>query len=113
MRDSSEVWCDAGQISLNYINYLAARRVEDSKEVDTVFLSLDIYKELSMQMFPTHTGTVPGTLNIIQLMTIVGPVTVKPVPHFTNFCYVGTASEYNQLEWIRIGEAFEKEILGE
>ncbi len=118
MRDSFKEWCDATEISIEHISNLACSAVENFIDADTAYISPDLFSELEKE-FAEAAKHVAGRnyfssgINGLSIMTLVGPINIKVVSGLMNFCHVGNESTYNRLEWIKIGEAFEKEILGE
>lgn len=43
----------------------------------------------------------------------IGVLSIRRVPHLSNFCYVGNKHTYRRLEQSRIDRAFESEILND
>jgi hypothetical protein len=115
MRDSLKEWCDTTEISVEHINHLACEAAENYVDVDTAYLSSDLFSELLKEManvakFAGFSVANTG-YNSVSIMTVVGPIQVKAVSGLMNFCHVGNESTYNRLEWIKIDRIFEEEIL--
>lgn len=110
----SNYWCPDHAICIEWIERRALQLFENFQPVDTVYMSLDVYqqflKSMSQKMRLSGPGS-SGLLTIAQIMTSIGPLVVKPIPHFSNFCFVGTATTYEQLEWEMVGQAFEETFL--
>jgi len=98
---------------MEWIERRAVQLIENFQEADTVYMSLDVYK----QFMDTMAGNLRGYqapvagLNVVQIVTSIGTLIVKPVPHFSNFCHVGTTMTYQELEWAKVNQDFEDTVM--
>lgn len=115
MSDDSSGWCPDHAICTEWIERRALYLVENFQQVDTVYMSLDIYAQYmkqsqkSARIIPTSSM---GVLEITHIATSVATLEIVKVSHFCNFCHVGTKSTYRQLEQHKIDQDFEKIVLG-
>lgn len=114
MRDRSEEWCSATEISISYINDKAIKVAEYRHELDSVYLSADLYAELHSQFGNMGVrGHIGGGRQTLSIVTAVGQLSVKLVPHHTNFCHIGSQQSFDGSEWKYISEEFEKIVFGD
>lgn len=110
----SSYWCPDYAICIEWIERRALELFENFQPVDTVYMSWDVYEQFLKSMnqkMRFSSSSSGGTLTITQIMTSIGPLTVKPILHFSNFCFIGTTATYEQLEWEMVGQAFEEAFL--
>lgn len=106
-------WCPDHAICMDWIDRRAVELIENFQPVDTVYMSNDIYTQFLKTMAQNMRGPhVPNMgLEIVQIITTAGTLTVKRVPYFTNFCYVGTDMTYAQLEQAKLDQDFEDTVM--
>jgi hypothetical protein len=130
MRNSFEEWCETTDISIDEIERRANFKVQQGKEVHLVFLSLDLYAELSKSLAPITRVSGPtfgaSPSSIVNIVLSAGQCHITKVNKLRNFCLVGTKDEYDQFifngvdpvfwndqEKARIFKEFEDIILGD
>lgn len=115
--DQITEFCTPEQISMAHIELLAQQRIDNFLDAEVVYMSHDIYLAFSKVMISQMCYTAPvfhsPTLANIKLITSAGELKVKHVSHLTNFCYIGTHTEHDHLEWLRVGAEFEKTFFGD
>ena len=103
--------------SINTIDKLALIEMENFKTPEFVYLSTNLYKkiqfELNAKMSYSSSYKDVTSLAFMSIYTSAGPLSIKHVPRLENFCYVGTETSFEQIEWVRIQVEFEKIFLGE
>ena len=106
-------WCPDHAICIEWIDRRAIELVENFQDADTVYMSLDVYKQFMDTMQANLRGVQPPVtgFNVVQIMTTIGMLTVKPVPYFSNFCHVGTQMTYEELEWAKVNQEFEDAVM--
>lgn len=108
-------WCPDGTVSMQYIEDKAVQCVENFQEVDTLYVSEDVYRHLMLEFasMMRMNGPVDPTmgLNIAIIQTTAGPLTIKRVPMLDNFCFVGTNETYDSLIRAQVDQAFEDTVM--
>ena len=115
LTDDNSGWCPDFAICMDWIDRRANHLVENFKEVDSVYMSEDIY----LQFIKTMAGNTrhfwdPSTsseFTVTNIITSAGQLQVKRVPGLQNFCYVGTHSTYDQLVRIKVDQIFEDTVM--
>lgn len=125
MRDRSQIWCAAADLSVDEIDRRANEFIQGGQFPETVFLSFDLYSELLKQFHSRMRGTVVGHgATIAKMVLTAGTLDIKPVKALRNFCLVGTNTDYEAFiaegvdpifwsnqERARIDREFEKAVL--
>lgn len=102
--------------SIEHIEEQARIQLENFKNPEFVYLSVNLYKKLASSLMALQRYTInplSSGANVLSIMTSAGQLIIKHVPNLDNFCYVGEETSIEQIEWIRIGMEFEKAFLGE
>ena len=116
--DGSGSWCPDHAISMEWIERRAAELIENFQDVDSVYMSEDIYHEFELQMKVKmrHSSSLPPSLPpsgpvTFNIATTYGTLLVRQISFFTNFCHVGTETTYDHLTRIKIDQEFEEIVL--
>lgn len=107
-------WCPDNAICMDWIERRVVECLEHFIDADTVYMSEDIYVEFMKLMAQSqrhHSYAQANGYYIIRIITSAGELTVKKVPHVTNFCYVGTETSHQRLVWEKVDQEFEKAVL--
>lgn len=109
-------WCPDNAICLDWIERRAAECVENSIDIDTIYMSNDVYIQFMKQILAQTRFHSPGTYHagymINSVNTCAGNLIIKSVPQLCNFCYIGSEASYKRLEWEKISQEFEKIVFG-
>lgn len=108
-------WCTEKEISMDYIEQLSLQALENFQDPDTCYLSTDLYGEL-MKSFAANYRYSGSSINgaiVAKVITSAGELRIKQVPGLTNFCFVGSETSFQRLEWEKISQEFEKALFGE
>lgn len=100
MRNSSEIWCSADDISVDEINRRAEIEVQNGGFPTIAFLSHDLYNKLQKDMGASMrygAGHIPMGNSIISIRTTVGDLNVQPVRRLKNFLLVARVEDLNEL----------------
>lgn len=101
MRNSSQIWCETSDISLELIDQRAREEFEAGNFVTTIFISPDLLAELSKQVasITRYTGisSIPSH-GITSCHTTVGHLIVEKKHKLKNFLLVGRLEDFVQLE---------------
>lgn len=111
LTDDNFGWCPDFAICMDWIERRANHLVENFKDVDSVYMSEDIYDQFVKTMAANSSCAPGSTFTITGLVTSAGHLKVKRVPGLQNFCYVGTNSSYDELVRIKVDQIFEDTIL--
>jgi hypothetical protein len=126
MRNSSEIWCETTDISIDEINLRAMKYSEAGGFPTLVYISTDLLAELTkgagVKRAYSPSSTLPGP--IVGITTSAGQINVTPVHRLRNFLMVGRREDWQELEnagidpifWndqerARINKEFEKILL--
>jgi hypothetical protein len=101
---------------MEWIERRAAQCVENFQDVDSVYMSQDIYTQFLKSMESNRLYTANGQpasvgLNVVSIYTSAGLLLVKPIPLMSNFCHVGTHTTYDDLVRIQVDQMFEEIVL--
>jgi len=126
MRDSSEIWCETSDVSVEEIDRRARLDFERGGYPTLVFISIDLITELTKIMGSQtrfNTGGFYGS-TIMSIHTAVGALNFKPVKRLKNFLLVGRQEDFDAIEQMgfplefwsdeeraRVVKAFEDEVL--
>jgi hypothetical protein len=102
--------------SIEHIEKQALIQLENFKNPEFVYLSINLYERLFDELVTQQRYTANpwnSGIHFLSVMTSAGQLTIKPVHNLENFCYVGEETSLEQIEWIRVGMEFEKAFLGE
>lgn len=109
-------WCPDNAICMDWIERRALDCLENFIDPESVYMSNDVYADFMKQMAAvsqfrqSHAST---GINILRIITSAGELTIKRVPLLSNFCYVGTETSFQRLEWEKVNQEFEKAFFGE
>lgn len=111
----STCWCAPNEISPEWIEERISDGIMNLEQLDTIYMSQDVYAEFQKQQagMARYSGVLPHGVPIAGVVTSAGSLRIKQVPHLSNFCHVGTQTSFEQLEWIKIGQEFEKVFFGD
>lgn len=130
MRDRTEIWCEAADLSIGEIDRRASLAYERNGAVNLAFMSLDLHAELTKSLAVTsrHSNIGPAMgpspQAVVRIMCTVGELHIQKVGKFRNFLLVGTKEDFdafiaegvdpifwNDQERVRIDQAFEDLII--
>ena len=100
MRDRSEIWCAAAEVSIVEIDRRALLAFERTGVVTVAFISPDLYSTLvkdvasSMRGQSVPTGVSTG-VSAVRIMSSIGDVHLKVVPKYRNLLFVGMIEEFD------------------
>lgn len=106
MRDRSEVWCEAIDISMNEIEKRASLAYERRGVANLAFISPDLCKSLMSFRYGVYNMDFYNGANVIRIMTSAGELHVKIMPKLRNFLLVGTEEDYNEFTALGIDPIF-------
>jgi hypothetical protein len=109
-------WCPDHAICMEWIEHRAVHLMLNGVEATHVYMSHDVYVQFMKQMEAVSQNNFYNTKygpTLMTIMTHVGPLNVKRVPHLSNFCFVGEETSFKRLEWEQISQEFEKVVFGE
>ena len=114
--DGTTGWCPDHAVCVDWIERRALQCVENFQDVDSVYMSTDIYTQFlktatSQMLYIPGNQAVSPVQNIAYIHTSAGPLTVKQIPFMTNFCYVGTHVTYDDLVRVKVDKEFEEIVL--
>ena len=108
--------CYEDNISIEYIEKLALIQLENFKSPEFVYLSTNLYKKLIFTLESQNSYNSPNAkgrgFQIFSIMTSAGELTIKELSSIEDFCYVGSETSFEQIEWVRVGMEFEEAFLG-
>ena len=125
MRDRSEIWCAASEVSIVEIDRRALLAFERTGAVTVAFISPDLYSTLVKDVAQSMRGTsIPHGTSAVRIMSSVGDVHLKVVPRYRNLLFVGVIEEFDAFinsgvdpiywsdaERFRIDKAFEDLVI--
>lgn len=125
MRDSSEIWCEASDVSIDLINARANLYTEKSHtDATMLFISMDLYSVLLKQFNPN--APTSNGMAALKIYTYFGMLQVKPIRKYKNFLLIGDDNALTfqeqcgidlifltDRERVRIDQAFEDLVLME
>ena len=100
------VTCYCEEISLEEIEQRSNILWENFRMSDKVYISNDLYADLLKQC--AHSHNLPAPHTIMKIRVPCGELDVIRVSGMSNFCLVGTESDYNLVERAKIDKAFEE-----
>ncbi len=106
-------FCTPEEMTMEYVEYLCAIAVENNITPTTLYLSMDLYKELSNKLnsMSRMPNPFPGGMTKIQIWTSAGQLDVEHLPHLANFAFLGTKESLEKQIWDKVGQRFEEIFL--
>lgn len=105
-------FCTPAMINMQYVEYLVSLSADNNITPDTCYMSTDVFAELTKQLAATARGLPPSAgLNKLELWTSIGRLDVMPIPHLTNFVFLGTKESLEKQIWDKVGQRFEEIFL--
>ncbi len=98
MRNSSKIWCEAADISVEEIDHRALVEVQNGGFPTLVFISFDLYTKLqNVTGASMHYSSGQG-YNVLSIRTTVGDLNVKPVHRLKNFLLVARNEDFEEMK---------------
>lgn len=95
MRDRSEIWCQASEVSILEIDRRALLAFERTGVVTIAYISPNLYSTLVKDVASQTRAPSFAGVSAIRIMTSVGDVHLKVVPKYKNFLFVGVQEEFD------------------
>lgn len=126
MRNCSEIWCSASDVSITEIQNRACQEFDAGNFPTTLFISLDLYAQLQKNTQATmrYGGQTLASHNVMSIRTSVADLMVQPVKRLKNFLMVSRKEDFDALmqngidprfwndeEIARINKAFEDFVI--
>lgn len=107
-------FCTPAMIDMQYIEYLVSLSTENNITPDTCYMSTDVFSELTKKLAGSVRGLPPSSssgIHRLELWTSIGRLEVMPIPHLTNFVFLGTKESLEKQIWDKVGQRFEEIFL--
>lgn len=111
MRDRSEERCLPEQVNLTFVSNRVDTAVHKGYEVDTVFMSPDIYRAFIVSISPHYNTTPAEGVHVCRVCCASATVDIKMISGHIEFLFAGTQKSLEEETWFKVDQVFEEEVL--
>lgn len=101
MRNSSKIWCEATDISVEEISRRAEVEVQNGGFPTLAFISFDLYGKLHNDIGASmryNSGQPSLGCSVLSIRTTVGDLNIKPVYRLKNFLLVARNEDFEEMK---------------
>ena len=108
-------FCTPQMVNMQYVEYLVSIATENNQMPDTCYMSGDVFAALAKELAGSAIGLHGPNIGLmkLELWTSIGRLEVMPIPHLTNFVFLGTKESLERQIWEKVGQRFEEVFFGD